>query len=468
MRNFVALLLATSVLTACAVGPDYARPDTNVAATFHEKAATITAAEPVGAFWTGFNDPQLTRLVDEALTRNTDLRAAVARLDQARALSMQSTLDLLPTVTADGSFTTTRSPASRTLPSASRDSEGYEGGVSAAWEVDLFGRVRRGVEADRAEAQAVAADLRAVQVSVAAEVVSSYFELRGRQEQLSVARRNADNQRNTLELTETRLEAGRGTDFDTARARAQLKLTESRIPQLETAVAFATHRLAVLTGRAPTEITADLETPVPLATLPQEIAVGTPADLLRRRPDIQAAERRLASATARVGVATADLFPRLTLGGTLSTVSPTLGGLFSASSESYAAGPLISWAFLDLGRVKARIDASDAAARINLANYEGTVLRALEESENALVAYDRTRREALHLEEAAAAGREGARLARVRFENGIADFLPVLDAERSLLEAEDRLAETRTRAATSLVAVYKTVAGGWPERIVQN
>ncbi len=157
--------------------------------------------------------------------------------------------------------------------------------------------------------------------------------------------------------------------------------------------------------------------------------------------------------------------PEKVSGCSLSSVSPTLGGLFSASSESYAAGPLISWAFLDLGRVKSRIDASDAAARANLASYEGTVLRALEESENALIAYDRTRRAAAHLEEAAAAGREGARLARVRFENGIADFLPVLDAERSQLEAEDRLVETRTRAATSLVAVYKTIAGGWPDRI---
>lgn len=465
MRNFVALLLATSVLTACAVGPDYAKPETNVAAAFTEKAATATTAEPTLAFWTGFNDPLLTRLVDEALQRNTDLRVAVARLDQARALSRQSTLDLFPTVTAEGGFTTTRTPDSRTLPGASRDSDSYDAGITAGWEIDLFGRVRRGMEADRAETQAVAADLRAVQVSVAAELVSSYFELRGRQEQLSVARRNAENQGSTLALTQTRLEAGRGTDFDTARARAQLKLTESRIPQLETAVAFATHRIAVLTGREPNAITAELSKPVPLAALPQDVAVGTPADLLRRRPDIQAAERRLASATARVGVATADLFPRLTLGGSLSSVSPTLGGLFSASSESYAAGPLISWAFLDLGRVKSRIDSSDAAARANLATYEGTVLRALEESENALIAYDRTRRAAVHLEEAAAAGREGARLARARFENGIADFLPVLDAERSQLEAEDRLAETRTRAATSLVAVYKTVAGGWPDRI---
>lgn len=465
MRNITALLLATSMLTACAVGPDYARPDTKVTAAFQQVGAGVSQAEPVGAFWTGFNDPLLTRLVDEALQHNTDLRVAVARLDQARALTRQSTLDLFPTVTADGGFTTARTPASRTLPGASRDSDSYDAGVNAAWEIDLFGRVRRGIEADRAETEAVAADLRAVQVSVAAEVVGTYFELRGRQEQLAVARRNADNQRDTLKLTETRLDAGRGTDFDTARARAQHKLTLARLPQLETAVAAATHRLSVLTGREPGALTADLAAAAPLAALPQDVAVGAPSDLLRRRPDIQAAERRVAAATARVGVATADLFPRLTLGGTLSTISPTLGGLFSASSESYAAGPLISWAFLDLGRVRARIDASDAAARASLAAYEGAVLKALEESENALVAYDRTRKETEHLEDAAAAGREGARLARVRFENGIADFLPVLDAERSQLEAEDRLAETRTRAATSLVAVYKAVAGGWPERM---
>lgn len=468
MRKLAALLLATTILTACASGPDYLAPDTKLAGAFAEKAATVTAEEPEVAFWTGFNDPLLSRLVDEALARNTDLRSAVARLDHARALSRQSTLDLLPAVTAQGGASAARAPAARTLPGADRNGESYDAGINASWELDLFGRLRRGVEADRAETEAVAADWRAVQVSVAAEVVSSYFELRGRQEQLSVARRNADNQRSTLQLTQRRLEAGRGTDFDTARARAQLKLTESRIPRIETAIAVAAHRIAVLTGREPGMLASELGPAVPLAVLPQSVAVGAPADLLRRRPDIQAAERRLAAATARVGVATADLFPRLTLGGTLASVSPTLGGLFGGASESFSGGGLISWAFLDLGRVKTRIDASEAKTRENLALYEGAVLRALEESENALVRYDRTRREAAHLEEAAAAGREGARLARVRFENGVADFLPVLDAERSQLEAEDRLAETRTRAATSLVAVYKAVAGGWPDRIVAH
>jgi multidrug efflux system outer membrane protein len=467
MPKFAAVLLATSVLTACAVGPDYKQPDMKVAGDFAQRGS-VAAAEPVGAFWTTFNDPVLTWLVDEALTRNTDLRIAVARLDQARALSRQSNLDMLPTVTAGAEASTTRTPISQRAPGAARDNNGYNAGLNATWEIDLFGRVRRGMERDRAQAQAVAADLRGVQVSVVSEVVGTYFELRGRQEQLSVAQRNADNQRDTLKLTDTRLEAGRGTAFDAARARAQLELTLSRLPVLETAVAAAMHRLAVLTGREPGALTTELGTTAPLAALPQEVAVGTPADLIRRRPDVQAAERRLAAATAQVGVATADLFPRLSLNGALATVSPTLGGLFAGSSEAFAAGPAVSWAFLDLGRVASRIDADNAETRAQLAAYEGAVLRALEESENALIVYNRSRRAADHLEQAAVAGREGARLARVRFENGVADFLPVLDAERSQLEAEDRLAETRTRAATSLVGVYRAVAGGWPDRMPQQ
>lgn len=468
MRKFAALLLASSVLTACAVGPDYARPEMTVAQDFAQRTAATTAAGPEADFWAGFDDPLLTRLVNEALVGNTDLRTAVARLEQARALTFQTQIDLLPTVNAGGGFTTTRTPAGQTLPGAGRDSESYDAGLNATWEIDLFGRVRRSIERDQAETQALAADLRGVQVSVAAEVVATYFELRGRQEQLSVAQRNADNQRDTLKLTDTRLAAGRGTELDSSRARAQLELTLARIPLLETAVAAATHRLSVLTGREPTALMADLMTPAPLAALPTDVAVGTPADLIRRRPDVQAAERRLAAATARIGVATADLFPRLSLNGTLATVSPTLGGLFEARSEAYSAGPLVSWAFFDLGRVKARIRASDADTRAQLATYEGTVLRALEESENALIAYDRNRRAAEHLKDAAVAGREGARLARARFENGVSDFLPVLDAERALLEAEAHLAETRTNAATSLVAVYKAVAGGWPEKVAFN
>lgn len=455
-----------ALAAGCAVGPDYVRPQTAAPQTFAQFDAVYAAEAPVAEFWRGFDDPLLTQLVEGALAHNHDLRAALGRLDQARAIARLSRHDLLPTVTAGAGYTDARASADQApgVPRQQRDSELYDAGFDAFWELDLFGRVRRGAQASRADAQAAAGDLRALQVTVAAEVARAYFELRGLQEQLRVARGNADNQATTLSLTQARLDAGRGTEFDVSRARGQLEFTRSRIPALEAALLAAAHRLAVLNAREPSALLAELEPVRPLPALPQSVAVGTPAELLRRRPDILGVERRLAASTARIGVATADLFPRVTLNGTLGTAATDLGGLFTRNSETYGFGPAISWTFLDLGRVRARIAASDASAETQLALYEGSVLRALEETENALVAYARAQREGRHLADSSAASTRAAELARLRFEGGAADFLHVLDAQRSQLEAEDRLAQSQTRTATALIAVYKSVSGGWPER----
>jgi multidrug efflux system outer membrane protein len=452
-------------LAACAVGPDYERPETLAPEQFGQQAGYDMAA-PVTEFWTRFDDPLLTQLVEGALTRNHDLRVALSRVEQARAIARLSRKDLLPTVTADGGYTKSRASEDQApgVPRAQRDGELYDAGFDAFWELDLFGRVRRGAQASRADAQAAASDLRALQVTVAAETARAYFELRGLQEQLRVARGNADNQATTLELTQARLDAGAGTEFDVARARGQLEFTRSRVPALEAAVLAAAHRLAVLNGREPSALLAELAAPVALPALPESVAVGTPAELLRRRPDIAGAERRLAGATARIGVATADLFPRVTFNGSFGSAATDLGDLFTRSSETYGFGPRVSWAFLDLGRVRDRIQASGAGAAGQLAAYEGTVLRALEETENALVGYARARDEGRHLTESAAASTRAAELARLRFEGGAADFLHVLDAQRSQLTAEDQLAQSQTRTATALIAVYKAVSGGWPER----
>lgn len=465
-RRLLAAALA-SLTVGCAVGPDYERPQTAVAGGFAQLEAGYAGSEPVAAFWRGFDDPLLARLVEGALGGNPDLRAALGRLEQARALARLSRQDLLPTVTAGAGYTETRASADQLpgVPREQRDRALYDAGFDAFWELDLFGRVRRGVEASRAEAQAAAADLRALQVTLAAETARAYFELRGLQEQLRVARGNAENQAATLALTQARLDAGRGTEFDVARSRGQLEFTRSRIPALEAAVLAAEHRLAVLNGREPSSLRAALDAAAPLPALPAEVAVGTPAELLRRRPDVLAAERRVAAATARIGVATADLFPRVTFNGTLGVAATNLGELFTRDGQAHAFGPAIGWAFLDLGRVRSRIAASDAGADAQLALYEGTVLRALEETENALVGYARAQREGTHLSESADASRRAAALARLRFEGGAADFLHVLDAERSQLDAEDRLAQSRTRTATALIAVYKAVSGGWPERV---
>lgn len=455
-------------LSACAVGPDYVKPETRTTEAFGQlQADAHTAEAPVAEFWGSFEDPVLKRLVEGALTANTDLRAGLARLDTARALAGLSKFDYAPTVTAGGGYTEGRASADQApgVPREQRDTQLYRGGFDAFWELDLFGRVRRNVEATRADAQAAEADLRALQVAIAAEVARTYFGLRGQQEQLRIARKNADNQKQTLALTDTRLEAGRGTQLDSDRARAQLAFTLSRIPALEAAVAASAHRLAVLNGKEPSALRAELEPGAPLPALPATVAVGTPADLLRRRPDVQAAERALAAATARIGVATADLFPRFTFNGTLGTAAADLGDLFTRDAETYAFGPAVSWAFLDLGRVRTRISATDAGAEARLALYEGAVLRALEEAETTLIGFARARTERDHLVESAQASASAARLARLRFEAGASDFLQVLDAERTQLEAEDRLAQSNTRAATSLIAVYKAVAGGWPTRL---
>ncbi|HLU06786.1 MAG TPA: efflux transporter outer membrane subunit [Woeseiaceae bacterium] len=465
MRKFSVAALIALVLSACAVGPDYEQPESEVPAEFvRADSETYTNAEMEADFWRRLEDPMLTQLVDDALAANHDLRIALARVERSRALLRESGFDRYPTVTAGATAGDQRASASQ-FPGASRadrDSEFYDASVLATWELDFFGRVRRNVEAQRAEADASAADLGVAQVSVVAELAQTYFQLRGLQQQLEVARSNADNQRGSLELVQARLDAGSGTQLDVEQARSQLASTLALIPALESEIAVATHRIAVLTGRQPAALVAELERPAPLPRLPEHIPAGAPGELLRRRPDIFAAERRLAAATARIGVATADLFPSFTLGGLIGSQAIDTDSLFERDSEMRSVTLGIDWSFLDIGRVRARIAAADADAAENLATYEQTVLRALEETENALVRYSRLQREREHLEDAAAAGSEAARLARLRFDGGVADFLQVLDAERSQLETEDRLVQSETRSAVALVGLYRAMAGSWP------
>ncbi|HET9482396.1 MAG TPA: efflux transporter outer membrane subunit, partial [Xanthomonadales bacterium] len=409
------------------------------------------------------DDPVLARLVEDTLAGNLDLRVALARLDRARALLRDARLDRVPVLRAQAGAADARS-AAVDAPGAARDArdgERYEAGIVASWELDLFGRVRRNVEAQRAEADATAADLRALQVVLAGETARTYAELRGSQERLRVARDNATNQRETLRLVQARLDAGSGTEFDLARTRAQLEATLARIPAQEAAVARAIHRLSVLGGREPAALWPELSEPRSTPQLPARIDAGTPGDLLRRRPDVAAAEQRLHAATARVGVATADLFPRFTLAGLLGTAAGDAGDLFARDAESRSVALGIDWSFLDTGRVRARIAAADADAEGALAAYRQSVLLALEDVEGALVTYGRARVEDEHLARAAQDSDEAARLARVRFDAGAVDLLDVLDAERVRLQAQDDLAAARARSVASAVRLYVALAGGW-------
>lgn len=451
-------------LSGCAVGPNYQQPKTAVDAQFANTAAASYSADDVPVqFWTLFGEPLLTKLVDQALVANKDLGIASANLRAARAARGLARFDLFPSVTAGGSHLRVKQSEHQLpgVPEDEREFDNVDAGFDAAWELDFFGRVRRGVQAARAEEQAAAAQLRDAQVTVTAEVARNYFVLRGLQDQLGVAIRNSENQRQTLSLTEARLDAGRGTELDTSRATAQLQTTLASIPPLRASIAGTIYRLSVLTGQMPTALTAELDTVQPLPALPQINAIGTPDALLRRRPDIRVAERQLASATARIGVAVGDLFPRVTFIGSVGYNAGNSSNLGNAGSETYTFGPSISWAALDLGRVRSRILIADAQTDAALAAYESTVLLALEETEGALVTYGHSQSRRDTLEQAAAASSKAANLARQRFEGGLTDFLNVLDAERDALSAQDSLAQSRTQTATSLIAVYKALGGGW-------
>jgi multidrug efflux system outer membrane protein len=321
--------------------------------------------------------------------------------------------------------------------------------------------VRRSVEASSDEVDAQEASLRDVSVSLIAEVAQNYFQLRGLQQQLQVAEQNIAIQAQTLQLTQVRADNGRGTQLDVARAQAQLDGTRASVPSLTAAIHKAMHRLSVLCGQMPGELIGQLSVAAPLSKTPDIVAIGNPAELLRRRPDIRIAERDLAAATARIGVATADLFPRVTFVGNISLEAMTLSGLGAAGSEAYSVGPRISWPALDLGRIYARIKAADARAEASLANYEQTVLNALEETENALISYSQERNRRNLLASAAQASEQAKQLADLRYREGVSDFLTVLDSEARLRQDQVLLAQSETATATALTAVYKALGGGW-------
>jgi multidrug efflux system outer membrane protein len=456
----------SAAIAGCAVGPNYHRPETQLDAAFANTGEPgLAAGDPIERYWTAFGDPLLTQLVEDSVVHNKDLAAATANLQAARAVRRLTGFDQFPTVTLTGGYAQNQDAQQQfpgfTVTNAQRNFDTAQAGFDGLWELDLFGRVRRNVEAARADVGASEATLRDARVSVIAEVARDYFILRGLQDQLTLTKRNAENEFSTLKLTRTRLEAGRGNELDTSRAEAQWQTTLSSIPTLEASIATTIYRLSVLTGRPPTALVDTLSPQAAAPELPRLSSIGTPEQLLRHRPDVRVAERQLAAATARVGVAMGDLFPKVTLVGEFGYIAPGFGDIGQSESKSYSVGPSISWAAFDLGRVFARIGSSRAQTDAALAHYQGAVLGALEDTEGALITYGRSqsRREALRV--AAVASDKAASLAQQRFEGGLIDFLEVLDAERTALSAELLLSQSRTDSATSLVAVYKALGAGW-------
>ncbi|HZF29396.1 MAG TPA: TolC family protein [Gammaproteobacteria bacterium] len=454
-------LLFTLALSACAVGPDYRAPETP-AAEFTQAAAAGVAEQPFeAAWWEQFGDPTLDDLVGRALASDLDLKIAAARVEESRALLGAARRVRWPASVATVERDYAKGPQPQFGVTDRVESDSYGAGFNTIWELDLFGRVRRGVQAASADAGAAEADLRDAQVLVASEVASTYLELRGAQKRLAVARANRDNQRETLELTRVRLDLGRGSELDVASASARLAGTEATIPPLAAIETVAAHRLAVLLGLRPGALD-DEVAPREIAPHLTTLAVGSPADLLRRRPDVRAAERELAAATARIGVAKADLFPRLTIGGFIGFIAGDAAGLGESANRAWSVSPVLSWGGFDSG-VRARVGAAEARTDGALASYESTVLRAIEETENAFVVYGHGRERLTSVVEQATASRRAAELARVQYREGALDFLRLLDAERTLLQAEDEVATAETDLNTSVVGIYKALGGGWDQ-----
>ena len=456
---------AALALNGCAVGPDYHPPKTEASSAFANGSQTnLVSGATAIQWWRGFNDDRLNHLIAQSVSSNYDLRIATARVLQARALHMEAVAQELPVINADAAYnkSVTSSDAEPfSLPRDQRELQLFSAGFDATWELDIFGRGRRGIEAAKADIAASEATRQYVLVSLVAEVARNYFELRGAQHQLMVARQNAENQRQTLDLTVSKFRAGRSTELDTARARAQFNATQAVIPPIEASIHRSIHRLSVLAGQPPAALTAELAPAAPIPVLPPLVNIGNPAALLRRRPDIRAAERTLAASTARIGVQVADLFPRVTFVGNLGWSARQFSDLGKPGTDTYSFGPNLTWAALDLGKVRGRIKAARAETEVQLATYEQTVLTALEETENALVDFGREQVRRDFLRESDRSATEAMGLARQRYEGGIADFLSVLDAERTQLDIQAQLAQSETRAATTLIAVYKALGGGW-------
>jgi multidrug efflux system outer membrane protein len=453
--------IAALALSACAVGPDYREPPTAAAALVNAQSPGVVAQDPEGAWWQQFDDAELNSLVHRGLVQSLDLRIAYDRVREARAVFVGNELDLAPHVPLQAAYARSNEQepgfATQRLNVAT-----YSLGFDASWEIDLFGHVRRSIEAARADLGAQQENLRDAEVAIAAEIARNYYELRGAQRRLEVARDNLESARQTLELTQTRYDAGRVGEIDVQRARARQAATLALIPPLELAQQRATYRLAVLLGQRPGTLDDELQ-PVEVPTYAKALPIGDPTQLLRRRPDVRAAERQLAAAVARVGVATSNLFPRVSINGFVGFLSGDFSHVFSTSSgtdaRAWSVTPNVNWAAFDLGTVRAQLRANKAQSDEAAANYEKVVLAALEDAEISLVAYSRAQTQLKSLAEQAEASRRAAALAELQYREGLVDFLTLLDAQRTQLEAEDALAQAQMQVNVDVIAVYKAMGG---------
>ena len=455
-------MLASFLVSGCAVGPDFKRPESAMPDAWHQELTPglTTGKDSLQAWWERFNDPVLNNLIERAAAGNFDLVIALERINEARALLGIAAGERFPDINGNGNVTRARFGEDFVAPGNSATGTYYSTGLDAFWEIDLWGRVRRQIEATEENMYASIENYRDVLVVLYAEVALSYIELRTLQERLNYAEANTALQRETLKLTEDRLKAEIAPELDVEQAKLNLFRTESNIPLYRQAIVTAINRLGVLLGEQPQSLHAELVAPAAIPTPPSSVTLGIPTDILRQRPDIRRAERTLASQTARIGVATADLYPAFSLVGTIG-FEATSSDLFDSTNRFWSLGPQFRWNIFDGGRVRSRIQGADARAMQALAGYEQTVLQALEEVENALVAFQQEKARSAILDKSVLAAQKSTDLVRTLYITGLTDFQRLLDMERDLSQQQDTLAASQGRVSQNLVRLYKALGGGW-------
>jgi len=465
---FLALLAA--LVGGCAVGPNYQRPAISAPTQWSAPlvGGETNAPASLTAWWKNFRDPELNSLIHRAVQSNLDLRIAQARVREVRAQSGIAVAGLLPTVDSSGSYARTETshhqPVLGSIPvpaSVPFNNDVYQAGFDASWEIDVFGGKRRAVESARAEVAASEFGQRAALVTLLGEVARNYIDVRGYQRRLAIANENVEAQSRALAITRDRFSQGLTSDLDVQQAAALLATTKAEVPSLQTALQVSIHRLGVLLGQPPRTLAAELTNARPIPVAPPQIPVGLPSQLLLRRPDVQRAERQLAAATANIGVARADLFPKFYLTGVAGFESVSASDWFTAGSRFWSAGPTVQWRIFDAGRIRANLKVQNARQEAALAAYEQTALAAFEDVENSLVAYANEQIRRQSLEDAVASSRKSLDLANKLYASGLTDFLQVLDAERSLYQAQDALVQSDRSVSTDVVALYKSLGGGW-------
>jgi multidrug efflux system outer membrane protein len=466
--SWTSFVISTLLLAGCAVGPNYKRPQVAVPRQWTVAAARGTAATPIEKddWWSSFQDPELNSLVERSANQNLDLKLTLERVQEARAARGIAKSGFFPSVDAAVSGTRNRQRviapvAPGSVQIAPVEFNNFQGDLAASWELDVFGGIRRGVQAASADVTAAEENRRDVLVMLLGDVGQVYAQLRGFQRRLEIANENITTQQDTLNLTTAREKAGLATELDVSRAAAQLESTRAAVPTLLSGIDVSVHRLSVLLGQEPGSLRSELEKPSAIPSAGPDVEVGLPSDLLERRPDIRRAEAQLAAATARIGEAKADLFPRFVLTGTAGRQATQIQNLTLGAGNFYGVGPGITLPLFTAGRIRSNIAVQTARQRGAVISYQSAILKALEEVQNALVTYSQEQERRDRLNQAVQQSQLAVDLAKEQYTGGLADFLSVLDAQGQLYTSEDQLVQSQISVTTNLIGLYRALGGGW-------